>query len=242
MASKLEIRRVPNRRVLLVDREHDVQGPLIIKLKKAGFDTLTARRGKDAIAISESESIALLIIDPRLQDMSGAKVGAVVRERQGVPFLFLTEQATSNYESAAIEAGAMNILSKQMHPDDLVTQIQLSIRQADEMANAQRQNEELHRRVNSKINQESFIGALMHQWSLDRKTVRRIVNQFARQRRVSIDDLADIHASHRDAVQELNQEFARRVDEVQPDILIELGLYQTRTGSQLIPEQHTGKG
>ena len=59
MAHKIEAVPVSNRKVLLVDREHDVQGPLIVKLKRAGFDTITARRGKDALSIIENEILHL---------------------------------------------------------------------------------------------------------------------------------------------------------------------------------------
>jgi len=228
MIRSVTAQRIPNRKILLVDREHDVQGPLIVKLRAAGFQTLAARSGKDALAIAEHEALTMIIIDPRLQDMSGAKLGATVRERNGTPFLFLTERDTSQYESAALEAGAMTILSKKTHPVDLVTQIQMAIRQADAIASAQQQNQDLHRRVNHKINQEVFIGCLMEQWQQPRKTVRRTLNQFARARRMSLDELADIHASHRDTVTRLNNEYARRIAEIQPDILVELNMFQSR--------------
>jgi len=236
MAHKIEAVPVSNRKVLLVDREHDVQGPLIVKLKRAGFDTITARRGKDALSIVEHETLAMVIIDPRLQDMSGAKVGSMIRERLGIPFVFLTDRATNNYERAAYEAGAITILSKRTHPDDLVTQVQMAIRQADEIASAQRQNQDLHRRIDKTINQEVFVGALMEQWSQDRSTVRRTLNQFARQRRMSLDDLAEIHASHRDTVKRLKDEYAKRISEVQPDILAELSSYQTRIDTIVVDD------
>ena len=242
MAQKLSVAPVPSRKVLLVDREHDVQGPLIVKLRQAGFETLTARRGKDAIAIAEHENLAIVIIDPRLQDMSGARVGSMIRERFGISFLFLTERSTDNYESAAYEAGATNILSKQTHPVDLATQIQMAIRQADELASAKKQNQDLHRRIDKTIHQEAFIGALMEQWNLDRSSVRKIIQQFARRRRVSVDDLAGIYSSKRETIQRLKDEYLQRVAEVEPDILVELNQYRSNNDSLFTGRERAREG
>ena len=67
-----------------------------------GVDTLTARRGTDALAIAATESLAMAIIDPRLQDMNGATLGAMLRSKHNVPFLFLTQRSTQTYERAAM--------------------------------------------------------------------------------------------------------------------------------------------
>ena len=221
--------RSPNRKILLVDREHELLGALIVKLKKAGFDTLTARRGTDALAIAATESLAMAIIDPRLQDMNGATLGAMLRSKHNVPFLFLTQRSTQTYERAAMEAGAMNILSKASHPADLVTQVQLAIRHAVEMASAQKMNERLTRKVNGNGHQEMLIGCMMEKWGMDKSRVKSTLNQFVRSRAISMEDLAAIHASTQEKMSELTQEFNRRLKEVQPEVLVELNIFRDRT-------------
>lgn len=229
MTSSLKVAPLPRRKVLLVDREHETQGPLIVKLRQAGYETLTARRGKDAIAIAEHDNVALTIIDPHLQDMSGAKLGAILRQRRGVPFLFLTDCATVRFENAACEAGAINILSKQTHPADLATQVQMAIRQADEIDRMQKQNQKMQERINEKINQEVFIGAMMESLGSDRKSVRQKINRFVRAQRISVDSLAEIYCTNRETIKRLEAEYTQRIAEARPDILIELDLFCSDT-------------
>jgi len=235
MIRRFDSGRPTNRKILLVDREHELQGPLIVKLRRAGFDTVTARSGIDALRIAKEQPLALAIIDPHIQEMTGAKLGGMLREKAGTPFLFLTDRSTCNYEDAAIEAGALTILSKRLHPDDLVTQIQLALKHAIEAANTQKLNERLHRKVNDNGNQERLIGCYMEKWDMPWKNVKRILNQFARSHRLSIDELADAHASHREALSEIKREYAERMAAAQPTVLVELSLFHDRNQSSSWP-------
>ena len=133
--------------LLLVDAEHDIQGALAFRLHEVGLKLLTARKGHDALRILEHHRVSLVIIDPKLIDMNGVKLGELIREKSQAPFLFLTSGSTQKYASVALAVGAINILSKATHPDDLVTQVQLAIRNASEIDNSRKTAERLKKKL-----------------------------------------------------------------------------------------------
>lgn len=221
--------------VLLVDGEQDIQTALCMKLRNAGFEIVTATTAHEALRIVESQSLVMVVIEPKLVDMNGIKLGALVRETGKAPFMFLTSGSPKNYQEAAVCAGAITILSKRSHPDDLVTQIELAIKQAQAFADTCTLNENLTRKLVNTEKREALVGAYMEIWGENRDSVRERLVKFARSRRISLDVIADAHSQHCVEAAAVRAELSRKLASIQPDIIAELGRFYRQSTDEMEP-------
>jgi len=213
------------KRLLLVDPDCELQEGLQFKLRQSGFDVMTARTGEDALLILKKKPISMVLIDPSLGDMNGVRLGELIRESSGTPFLFITSGSTSSYEQAAIAVGAVTILSKRSNTSDLVTQIQLAIRHASDFVSTQRLNKRLIKKLNRSERRENMFADYMRAWGSDKQQVKSVLTKFARSHNISIDELAEIHQHHSSQVSRIREELAKQIAEIQPDILDELNRF-----------------
>jgi DNA-binding response OmpR family regulator len=213
------------RKLLLVDAGQELQSALDYKLKEAGFTVVRLSRGADALRMVEEEAPCMVIIDPKLIDMNGVKLGALLSEKAEVPFLFLTSGSTKSYQEAAVAVGAITILSKKSHPEDLVTQIQLAVERANEFADTVTLNKRLTEKLVRSEKRENLIGAYMEIWGEDKARVKSKLNRFARSKNISIDELAEIHNEHSVKAREIREEFGKKLQSIQPEIINDLSRY-----------------
>lgn len=218
------------KRLLIVDPDFELQEGLIFKLRQSGFDVLAARTGDEALQTLAKKRISMVLIDPSLGDMNGVRLGELIREQSGTPFLFITSGSTSYYEQAAIAVGAVTILSKRSHTNDLVTQIQLAIRHASDFVSTQRLNKRLIKKLNRSERRENMFADYMRAWGSDKQQVKSVLTKFARSHNISIDELAEIHQHHSSQVSRIREELARQIAEIQPDILDELNRFYFLAG------------
>jgi len=223
--------------VLMVDAEHDIQCALATRLKDAGFEFLTATRGHDALRILAARRVSLVVIDPKLIDMNGVKLGELIREKSEAPFLFLTNGSTQKYKAVALAVGAINILSKATHPDDLVTQIQLALRNASEIGDSRKMAERLKRKLGRSEKCETLIGAYTEIWCEDRETVKRTLISFARRNNTTLDRLADQYTECSQEASKIREEYGERLESIQPEIINQLNIFHATSNkkSKFVP-------
>ena len=73
--------------VLVVDDEKMIREAVASYLQKQGFEVLQAETGREALQILEKETIAFVILDLMLPDLSGEEVCATIRKQSRVPLL-----------------------------------------------------------------------------------------------------------------------------------------------------------
>ncbi|MGB2600200.1 MAG: response regulator [Candidatus Omnitrophota bacterium] len=118
-----------NKKVLIVDDEVDILKTVEYRVKKAGYEAVTAVNGKGALEKAKSESPDLIILDWKLPDIDGGEVYEELKadERlRNIPVIILT--ASSDNESLALrirEIGAEHvmIMIKPYEPEDLLSKI-----------------------------------------------------------------------------------------------------------------------
>ena len=91
-----EIIQPRKKRVLVVDDTAEILEPTIAILEMADYETFAALSGREALAIlSEIDPPDLILLDMRMEDMSGPDFLAVLEEKKpeiikNVPIIFLT--------------------------------------------------------------------------------------------------------------------------------------------------------
>lgn len=134
-------------RILIVDDDPGLRRTLADILRLKGYETVTAENGMEGLARLEEASVALVLIDIGLPDISG--IDLLQRVKSGHPTteaIILTGNATL---ASAVEAANRDAFSYLIKPYDM-EQLMLHIRHAIEKhqtASALRESEERYRRL-----------------------------------------------------------------------------------------------
>jgi EAL domain-containing protein (putative c-di-GMP-specific phosphodiesterase class I)/DNA-binding response OmpR family regulator len=118
-------------RVLLVDDVDDLRRLITIALRRAGFDVLEANSGEAALAIIETRTVDVVVLDMGLPAMSGTDVVRALRGRPEtltLPILLMTGSGTSQSVIEGLDAGADDFLAKPVRLDELVARVRAHLR------------------------------------------------------------------------------------------------------------------
>ena len=116
------------RKVLVVDDNEVNQFVAQRMLEQLGFLVDLAANGEQAIADSEREDYAAILIDSQMPGMSGNEATRIIREREGddrhTPIIALTAKVMEHDQKRAFEAGVDDFLSKPVFIEDIAASLQ----------------------------------------------------------------------------------------------------------------------
>jgi two-component system alkaline phosphatase synthesis response regulator PhoP len=123
-------------RVLAVDDEPDVLRLVEIKLKKAGFEVLTARDGEEGLQKAVSERPDVVLLDVMMPKMDGFTAAARIKE-QLLPaplILMLTAKGQESDVVKGLTGGADDYIIKPFAPRELIARINVALIKAGKPA------------------------------------------------------------------------------------------------------------
>ncbi|MGW5668046.1 SpoIIE family protein phosphatase [Micromonospora sp. NPDC003776] len=108
--------------VLVVDDSRTKRYLLVSWLNRAGFRTVEAENGAEALALVENEHIDVVVLDVRLPDMSGFEVCERIKEAHPVtPVIHVSAHAIDVGDRAqGLTRGADAYLAEPIEPEELV--------------------------------------------------------------------------------------------------------------------------
>ena len=119
--------------VLLVDDERDLLSVLDFNLRAAGFETILATRGEDALLALKRRVPDLVLLDLMLPDIPGTEVcrriKSEVRTRH-VPVVMLTAKGEEVDRVVGFELGADDYVTKPFSVRELVLRLKAILRRA----------------------------------------------------------------------------------------------------------------
>lgn len=95
--------------VLVADDDEDVLELVAFRLRRAGYRTVTARDGREALEMVHAEQPDLSVLDVAMPEMDGLEVTRALRgsaSTRGMPIILLTARSQERDVMAGIEAGA----------------------------------------------------------------------------------------------------------------------------------------
>ena len=112
-------------RILLVEDESHLAGPLQFNLEQEGYEICSTASGKEALALLKREKFDLIILDLTLEEMDGLEVARQVRRRnEKLPILMLTARSTERDRVIGFKLGADDYMVKPFHLPELLLRIQ----------------------------------------------------------------------------------------------------------------------
>ncbi|NEP82219.1 MAG: response regulator transcription factor [Okeania sp. SIO3C4] len=138
-----EINSTDQRRLMLVDDDPNLI--LLVKdyLEFRGYQVTTAENGREALEKLENEIPELIICDVMMPEMDGYTLVQHIRENpatEWVPVLFLSAKGQSQDRVKGLNTGADVYIVKPFEPEELVAQVESSLKQASRLIKHQNQN------------------------------------------------------------------------------------------------------
>lgn len=114
--------------VLVVDDEVQMRRLLRISLDAAGYKTIEAADGRDALVQAATHRPDIVILDLGLPDMDGLNVLQRLREWTQVPVVVLSVREGDHDKVAALDAGADDYVTKPFSTPELLARLRVARR------------------------------------------------------------------------------------------------------------------
>jgi response regulator NasT len=111
-------------RVLVVDDDRLVLATVTQGLADAGFEVIDADNGDDAILLAREHRPELALLDIRMPGMTGFDVAETLRDKYGIPFMFLSAFADERTLASVQALGALAYLVKPLEVGQIVPAVE----------------------------------------------------------------------------------------------------------------------
>jgi diguanylate cyclase (GGDEF)-like protein len=112
--------------ILIVDDEPDILESISDLLEHAGYKTITAKNGTDALRLMSEKSPHLIILDLMLPDMNGYQICEKIRQDivfRYIPVIMFTGMNAIDVELRVLDFGADDYVIKSIRPERLLAKI-----------------------------------------------------------------------------------------------------------------------
>ena len=111
--------------VLIADEDPDLQQIVDARLQAAGYRTLMAFDGEQALDMAASQAPAVILLDLMMPKLTGFDVLARLRDRggEGPRIIVVSARERDEDVTRAFGLGADDFVSKPFNPDELVARI-----------------------------------------------------------------------------------------------------------------------
>ncbi len=167
-------------RILIVDDESSTETVCKIA-KQIGYETVTARNGKEALEILRNAPSAMLIADIRMQEMDSLELIKSSRaEFPDLPIICVTGQGVSHTYTDLVALGATDYITKPFTVDEMRAKLSRVIRERnliEDLTNKsfelEKANEELKRLDKLK---STFISSISHELRTPLTVIREFIS------------------------------------------------------------------
>ena len=114
--------------VLLVEDQPELLRALRINLRARQYDVLTARTGREALAVAASHPPDAIILDLGLPDIDGTEVIVELRRWSMAPIIVLSGRSSPGDKIGALDVGADDYVTKPFAMGELLARLRAALR------------------------------------------------------------------------------------------------------------------
>lgn len=128
--------------ILIVDDEQSIRTLLDYNLTQAGYKTLMAIDGEEAIVKVEEEKPDLILLDLMLPKIDGIEVCKILRKDHiNIPIIMLTAKSEELDKVLGLEIGADDYMTKPFSPREVVARVKAVLRRTTTVTEANDETE-----------------------------------------------------------------------------------------------------
>ena len=178
------------RHILVVDDDMPVLVLLTHNLRKAGYEVSEASNADDAFEIACNKSPDLALLDVHMPGMGGIELGKLLRERTGVPFMYLSGYGPAEIVAQASAQGALGYLVKPLDIQQILPSIAAALARASDIRKLQDSETQLSHALAGTREISMAAGILMERARLDHDEAFETLRNYARTQRRKVQDVA----------------------------------------------------
>jgi two-component system KDP operon response regulator KdpE len=114
--------------VLIVEDQPELLRALRINLRARQYDVLTARTGREALAVASSQPPDAIILDLGLPDIDGTEVIVELRRWSRAPIIVLSGRTSPGDKIGALDVGADDYVTKPFAMAELLARLRAALR------------------------------------------------------------------------------------------------------------------
>lgn len=199
------------RRILIVDDDAILLQFIGEVLHHAGYDTVAASSGAQAIAQIEAREPDLALLDITMPGMTGLELARHLNELTTVPFMFLSAIGDADSAKQAAAYGAVGYVVKPVDAERLMAAFEAGLARADEIRQLRRTETNLNAALAAGRETSLAVGLLMGKFQTDRNTAFEVLRDHARSSRRKINEVADQLLAAEETLNSLHVGFASRL-------------------------------
>jgi type IV pilus assembly protein PilB len=118
-------------RILIVDDEDDIRKVVAKRINAAGYETIEAANGQEAVEMVFKEAPDLIIIDLMMPVMGGIEATKKIKsnlQTASIPIMMLTAKQDKASELQGIDSGADDYITKPFDNDKLIARVKMLLR------------------------------------------------------------------------------------------------------------------
>jgi two-component system, OmpR family, KDP operon response regulator KdpE len=116
--------------ILIVEDDPSIRKLVRVNLVKRGYTVSEAGDSHQAMALFQSETVDLVLLDLVIPGLSGVDVCAWMRARSDVPIIVLSARLEEDLKVAALDAGADDYVTKPFGQEELLARVRAFLRRS----------------------------------------------------------------------------------------------------------------
>lgn len=117
--------------ILIIDDEQDMRHLLEMTLQRAGFQTMTAANGLEALEQLNHKTVDLLLLDIMMPEMDGFELCEKIRLTSSIPIIFLSARGANEDKVKGLMMGADDYIVKPFTASEVVARIVAVLRRSE---------------------------------------------------------------------------------------------------------------
>ena len=122
--------------ILIVEDDPNIRKLVRVNLVKRGYTVSEAEDSHQAMALFQSETVDLVLLDMVLPGLSGVDICVWIRARSDVPIIVLSARSEEDLKVAALDAGADDYVTKPFGQEELLARVRAFLRRSYTTSNA----------------------------------------------------------------------------------------------------------
>ncbi len=118
------------RTILIADDDWQLRRTVRAYLEDAGFRVLVAENGREALFRVRQDQPDLVLLDVMMPEMDGFEAARLIRKESAVPIIMLTARDDEADQTAGLELGADDYVTKPFSPRVLVARVKAALRRS----------------------------------------------------------------------------------------------------------------